>query len=284
MVKYEVYNPLHKPSKMIGQFNNNWYKLLLLGFAAYTLWAKDVSFQFALNDRITSSPTEVGTISKVQSVGEVAAIPVALLSDLESDQLAVAAMPVSSKEKKTTWKASTYSNIGFVLNPNYATKHNVDQAIVDHHLAVCKNYLRRFAKVAIAEQRKYGVPASITLAQGLLESDAGGSRLAVESNNHFGMKCRSKCKGCTCRNYSDDSEYDMFRVFDSAWESYRAHSKLMLDGRYKHLLKLEPTNYIAWAHGLKKAGYATDKRYAYKLIDLIERLQLHRFDEIALSK
>ena len=126
---------------------------------------------------------------------------------------------------------------------------------------------------------KYGIPASITLAQGLLESDAGDSRLATESNNHFGIKCRSKCRGCTCRNYSDDDIYDMFRVFDSSWESFREHSLLLQIDRYVHLKKLGTKDYKNWAIGLKKAGYATDKNYHKKLIHIIEALDLSQFDK-----
>jgi len=127
------------------------------------------------------------------------------------------------------------------------------------------NYVKRFAKVAQGEMHKYGIPASITLAQGLLESNAGKSPLADKHNNHFGIKCFSKkCKKGHCSNFSD------------AWESYRAHSEFLQGGRYKHLLK--ESNYKTWAHGLVKAGYATDQQYGHKLIRLIEDLELYRYD------
>jgi len=144
---------------------------------------------------------------------------------------------------------------------------------------VCRKYIERFASTAIAEMKQFGIPASITLAQGLIETDAGSSRLASESNNHFGIKCRSKCRHCTCRNYSDDDVYDMFRVFDTSWESFREHSKLLQIDRYKHLKKLGTNDYEGWAKGLKKAGYATDKNYDKKLIQLIEALDLQQFDK-----
>jgi len=102
--------------------------------------------------------------------------------------------------------------------------------------------------------------------------------LAMESNNHFGIKCRSKCRGCTCRNYCDDDVYDMFRVFDSAWDSFREHSVLLSSPRYAHLLDLESTDYKNWARGLKKAGYATDPTYAEKLIQIIDYLDLYQYD------
>jgi len=140
-------------------------------------------------------------------------------------------------------------------------------------------YVRRFAKVAQGEMQKFGIPASITLAQGLLESNAGKSPLASQKNNHFGIKCFSKkCKKGHCSNFSDDSHKDFFRNYDTAWESYRAHSEFLQGNRYKHLL--EETSYERWANGLVKAGYATDQSYGRKLINLIESLELYRYDEV----
>ena len=140
-------------------------------------------------------------------------------------------------------------------------------------------YVRRFAKVAQGEMQKYGIPASVTLAQGLLESNSGKSPLATKNNNHFGIKCFSKkCKKGHCSNFSDDSHKDFFRNYNTAWESYRAHSEFLQGKRYKHLLK--ETNYKAWANGLVKAGYATDQAYGRKLISLIESLELYRYDEV----
>jgi len=137
-------------------------------------------------------------------------------------------------------------------------------------------YIKRFAKIAQQEMHKYGIPASITLAQGLLESNAGSSTLVSTTNNHFGIKCFSKnCKKGHCSNFSDDSHKDFFRVFDTAWASYRAHSELLQSKRYRHL---KNTTYQNWAKGLVKAGYATDPKYGEKLIGLIEQLDLYKYD------
>jgi len=194
----------------------------------------------------------------------------------------MAAVVIPKKEEKTVinsnWKASQFGNLSFVLNRDLAHKKGVSPKIVDKKLNNCQQYVERFAQVAIAEQERFGIPASITLAQGLLETNAGASKLANESNNHFGIKCRKKCKDCTCRNYEDDDEFDMFRVFDSAWASYREHSQLLSTKRYAHLKNLSRKDYKGWARGLKKAGYATDKRYAKKLIQIIETLDLYQFD------
>jgi flagellum-specific peptidoglycan hydrolase FlgJ len=142
-------------------------------------------------------------------------------------------------------------------------------------------YIKRFKEVAINEMKKYGIPASITLAQGLLESGAGQSVLAVKHNNHFGYKCFSKnCPKGHCANFTDDSHKDFFRKYTTAWESFRAHSILLSTStRYKGLIDSN-NDYKAWANGLQKNGYATSKTYAKDLIYLIESLNLDAFDKI----
>lgn len=202
-------------------------------------------------------------------------------SDPEKHQeLSVLPSFTKKKEKPASkWKASDFNNLSFVLSPTLAQRKNVPDEIVKEKMNHCRSYVKRFAKTAMNEMEKYGIPASITLAQGLLESNVGDSRLAKESNNHFGIKCRSKCRGCTCRNYNDDDIYDMFRVFGSVWESFREHSLLLQISRYSHLKNLGTTDYKGWAVGLKKAGYATDKNYHKKLIKIIEELDLHQFDK-----
>jgi flagellum-specific peptidoglycan hydrolase FlgJ len=139
-----------------------------------------------------------------------------------------------------------------------------------------ERYIKRFSHIAIQEQTKYGIPASITLAQGLLESAAGQSTMAIKDNNHFGIKCTNKCLGCRCANYSDDDIYDMFRIFETAWESYREHSKILLNDRYKSCFKSK--SYKHWAKELQRCGYATSKRYAKNLINIIEKYKLHKYD------
>lgn len=144
-----------------------------------------------------------------------------------------------------------------------------------------KAYVSKYANIAIKEMEEHGVPASITLAQGLLESNIGESSLATRNNNHFGIKCFSrKCQKGHCSNFEDDSHKDFFRIFESAEASYRQHSQFLHKDRYKHLFDLDRSDYKGWAHGLKKAGYATDPRYAYKLIALIENLGLYEYDDI----
>jgi len=141
------------------------------------------------------------------------------------------------------------------------------------------NYIRKFSGIARQEMYKYGVPASISLAQGLVESRAGTSKLAVGNNNHFGMKCFSKnCKKGHCSNYTDDTHKDFFLKFSNPEQSWHAHSKLLTGPRYAKLKKYG-RDYRRWAQGLKSAGYATDNTYDKKLIGIIERYDLHQFDK-----
>lgn len=142
-----------------------------------------------------------------------------------------------------------------------------------------EQYIKRYKKLAITEMEKFGIPASITLGQALIESRAGNSRLARENNNHFGVKCFSKkCKKGHCTNHKDDHHKDFFRSYESVWESYRNHSQFLQKGRYSDL-KNHGKNYKKWAAGLKKAGYATDKKYDKKLISVIERHKLYQYDK-----
>jgi len=140
-------------------------------------------------------------------------------------------------------------------------------------------YVARYAPMAQQEMKSYGIPASITLAQGILESGMGFGRLAVEGNNHFGIKCHTEWNGK--RIYHDDDEKgECFRVYTNAEDSFTDHSLFLRDrSRYAFLFDLKNTNYKAWAKGLKKAGYATDPKYPDKLISLIERFDLTRFDK-----
>lgn len=195
--------------------------------------------------------------------------------NLANPATAVGAALTDAQKKE----AAKYSNLGFVLNPHLAKKWGISKEIVTYKKQKCLNYIETYAPTAIEEMQIFGIPASITLAQGLVESNAGDSKLSVNENNHFGIKCKTKCLGCRCANYTDDDKYDMFRIFKTPWYSFREHSKLLTTNRYKHLLKLDITDYKNWANGLQSAGYATNKKYAKTLIAVIEKLQLHKYDK-----
>jgi flagellum-specific peptidoglycan hydrolase FlgJ len=138
-------------------------------------------------------------------------------------------------------------------------------------------YIEQFKRIAIEEMLKSGIPASITLAQGLLESASGNSTLATQANNHFGIKCNVDWTGPTILK-DDDAAGECFRVYESAEQSYRDHSEFLKRTRYSSLFQLDINDYRGWAIGLKKAGYATNPKYADLLIDLIERYQLDQYD------
>lgn len=157
-------------------------------------------------------------------------------------------------------------------NPQPPLKMTVDQ------------YIEKYSSLAVDEMYRSKIPASITLAQGILESGNGNSRLATEANNHFGIKCKASWTGKTMYE-DDDAPQECFRKYDAAIDSYRDHSDfLMKNSRYAFLFDLEQTDYKAWAHGLKKAGYATNPQYAELLITFIERHKLHKYDGVKLSE
>ena len=150
-----------------------------------------------------------------------------------------------------------------------------------HAQSVQQQYIEKYAPIAVAEMHRSGVPASITLAQGLLESGSGRSTLATEGNNHFGIKCHRNWKGATI-HADDDRRNECFRKYKSADESFRDHSDfLRYSDRYKFLFDLDRTDYKGWAYGLKQAGYATDPSYASKVIKYVEDYDLARFDSLS---
>lgn len=141
-----------------------------------------------------------------------------------------------------------------------------------------EKYISTYAEIAVQEMYRSGIPASITLAQGMLESGNGRSELAVKSNNHFGIKCHNNWNGGRVY-HDDDAKGECFRKYDHVHQSYRDHSDfLRYRDRYKFLFDLKPTDYKGWAYGLKKAGYATDPSYPTKLIRLIEEYRLYQYD------
>lgn len=143
--------------------------------------------------------------------------------------------------------------------------------------ASAEAYIAYYKDIAIGEMNQYGIPASIKLAQALLESGNGNSMLARQANNHFGIKCASGWTGKRVLKDDDDID-DCFRVYGHPEESYRDHSEFLLRKRYAPLFELDKNDYRGWARGLKKAGYATNPRYAELLISLIERYQLYQYD------
>jgi hypothetical protein len=138
-------------------------------------------------------------------------------------------------------------------------------------------YIDRFKVIAVQEMNLYGIPASITLAQGLFESGSGNGELARVANNHFGIKCTSDWKG---KGYykDDDNHNDCFRVYDRPEDSFRDHSEFLKRPRYAKLFQLDKNDYVGWANGLKAAGYATNPNYPQLLINIIQKYNLDQYD------
>src|SRR5258708_25035567 len=146
------------------------------------------------------------------------------------------------------------------------------------------SYINTYKALSMAEMQRSGIPASIILAQGIHETEAGNSELVKKSNNHFGIKCKDEWKGATVY-HDDDSRGECFRSYPTAADSYRDHSEFLRGStRYAFLFKLDPTDYEGWAYGLKKAGYATNIRYSQILIKLIKDYNLQQYSLIAIGK
>ncbi|QEM06890.1 LysM peptidoglycan-binding domain-containing protein [Mucilaginibacter rubeus] len=186
--------------------------------------------------------------------------------------IAVVCLCSCSARKKTT----TVSNRDAKRNNSNIQKANKD-AIANYRSYNSLEYIDRFKAIAIQEMNQYGIPASITLAQGLFESGAGNSDLAKYANNHFGIKCTSDWTG---KSYykDDDNVNDCFRVYDNPEDSFRDHSAFLKRKNYAKLFELDKNDYEGWAYGLKKAGYATNPKYPQLLINIIVKYNLDQYD------
>lgn len=175
-------------------------------------------------------------------------------------------------------KAVTPNSNTTPIDSSEKTKENTVPVFEDNN----ERYIYNYAQIAKDEMSLYGIPASITIAQGILESSAGRGELTLKSNNHFGIKCNG-WEGE--KVYHDDDTYqECFRKYKDPKYSFRDHSLFLKDRRrYSSLFNLKKDDYKGWAYGLKKAGYATDPRYPAKLISIIERYQLQRFDDEVLG-
>jgi flagellum-specific peptidoglycan hydrolase FlgJ len=260
-----------------------WLPRLLIVFLIWLLFVKDrFSIQIHIGNPDETTPKteqaktksfETQRVSRPSAANETPASASVLPFAFANPATATSAALTEAQKKQ----ALQYSNLGFALNPDYASKNNISPAIVAYKQQKCLDYIQNYLSIAQEEQQLYGIPAAITLAQALLESNAGDSNLAQLENNHFGLKCSKKCTTCRCAKYTDDTPNDLFQVFDTPWFSFRAHSKLLQTDRYRHLLQLPTSDYQNWAYGLQAAGYATDPKYAKKLIAIIEAFQLHKY-------
>lgn len=242
------------------------WKLLLVTALTYLIWSDNISIIFG--------PVSYSDVAE-QPVGE--RVKAAIFD--------VGSVPKKEGKKLTEVEIvlppNALNNVTFAIDPAFARRYGLKTGEMENRLNKCRDYVKKYAPLAVVEMREYGIPASVTLAQGLLESNAGESKLTRKTNNHFGIKCFSKrCKPGHCSNFTDDSHKDFFVKYTSAKGSYRSHSQFLKKGnRYKNLFEYGPSDYRSWARGLEEAGYATDKLYGEKLIAIIQTLGLDRYDE-----
>ncbi len=245
------------------------WKLLILTALIYLLWS----------DKVLIIADPFSTVESAEQTGG------------ERVKAAIFEFPLTPKkeqnklpEVQVQLPTGALNNVTFAIDFAYAKRNGIDKAEVESRLLRCRDYVEKHAPTAVSEMQKTGIPASVTLAQALLESDAGESKLAKKTNNHFGIKCFSKrCKRGHCANFTDDSHKDFFVKYANAESSFQAHSQFLQKGsRYRHLFEFDKTDYRGWARGLAEAGYATDKKYGEKLIAIIQTLRLDRFDQGAL--
>jgi len=282
----------------------NWFSLSLLAFAIFILMRKDISVNFTMKAGLDpapanrEAPAQLPVAAPVSSTTKMEAkvtddnssfgwakIPELIRNTASKQHLTEAPTTLASATataKPTDERAALYighDQLRFILFPKLAKDQQIGVDAVNAINHQCKAYARRFAPVAMAEMGRYGVPASITIASALLHSNAGQHDLVSATNNHFAIPCFSKeCPKGHCSHHDLNEHKAFFRNFNTAWESFRAHSLLLTEKKYKHLHKLDPQDYKAWAEGLQKAGYGSDKLYAAKLIRIIETLGLGELD------
>ena len=184
--------------------------------------------------------------------------------------LALISFSSCSARKNTISNRQAYRN-------NLSVQQSHADAIANYPTYTSLQYIDRFKTIAVQEMNLYGIPASITLAQGLYESGSGNSELARVANNHFGIKCNSTWTG---KSYykDDDNHNDCFRVYDKPEDSYRDHSNFLKRKNYAHLFELDKNDYQGWAYGLKAAGYATNPKYPQIIIGIIQKYNLDQYD------
>jgi flagellum-specific peptidoglycan hydrolase FlgJ len=217
-----------------------WLKLCVLAMVAFILFKKDMQFNFAMK------------------------APMPVYFDDEED------------DAGNTAQTSIAQTVSLTSNTDNPYAPAEPSSLRDIQV---RDFVRSYGPLAIEEMHQSGIPASITIAQALVESRCGKSKLATQNNNFFGIKCFSKeCPKGHCTNATDDHHKDFFRKYPHASKSFRHHSQILSQGRYKYLLR-KGKDYEAWARGLKKEGYATDRTYDQKLIDIIEEYKLYNLDK-----
>lgn len=212
-------------------------------------------------------------------------LTLALVVSCGSSKVRTTPTKITTTKKHTTVK----SHSGTTRNNSSSSENSKPSEVLEATskikvtTEIVNAYIGKFNETAKENMRNHGIPASITLAQGILESGAGVGTLCIKANNHFGIKCHTGWTGDSVR-HDDDAEQECFRKYSDPAESFRDHSLFLTTrSRYAALFKLPKGDYAAWAKGLKSAGYATDPKYPDKLIGLIERYELYKYDSEVLG-
>lgn len=231
-----------KKDKYFSYFSNNWFSIGIGVLLIMALMQKDINLQVKMGSGSTEPNIEEQTPKKKTKKQT-------SLSSLASSSSLLELMPSVKKKKK--------SKQSKVKSPE-------EQDV--------RNYIKRFSHVAVKEMDKYNIPASITLAQAILDSQAGQDKSAKRLNNHFGLSCASDWSG----SYEQIGQ-SCYRSYENAWTSFRDHSKYLSQGKFKNLQYL-PKDYKEWAKGLEVAGYSQERNYGKQLIEIIEKYNLNQFD------
>lgn len=260
----------------------NWFNLLLIIGFFQLLSQNQMDFEFTIktntiNDQFSNRPlrepisleTRIDKSKRVESSMSLGSF--SLISKKSDNEITN-----QISDKTAVKNESDQSFLSFIFYHDSTGEHPIDSALLEYQYSTCQKYIKRFSPVAVIEMHKFGIPASIKLAQALLESNVGTNQQAVEFNNHFGIKCFSKnCGNSHCFNSVDGS----YRSYENAWTSFRNHSLFLQNEKYKHLNAIGTFDYKNWAISLENAGYSSDKNYAEKLIKIIEFFNLNQFDD-----
>ena len=266
----------HQSQNVNGIFSSkNTFQILMLVCMFYIISQRD--FSFTLGEKNPEKPSSAYGYGfedvDAKEVKKPRVKTVALATTFESKE------KVKKVEGVKKNPANQFQNTAFILDRNLAERSDISPEFVHAKNQICLSYVKKYTPIARVEQEKFGIPVSITLAQGLLESDAGGSRLSKSATNHFGIKCFShSCKKGHCKNFTDDTHKDFFMKYQDGTQSYRDHSRFLHDNkRYKECFKQDSPE--LFAKELKRAGYADTANYDTLLINLISSLDLKYFDK-----
>lgn len=237
-------------------------KLVTLLFTGFILMSCSAAHNAKVKEKIAQ---EYGDGDKKKKV------TVKTRSEIEKDKTPIVASKTISEKPNTPLLNKSETETLVATSTITTTKNTIE------------DYITLYAPLAVESMKNYGIPASIKLAQGILESGSGNGTLCRTANNHFGIKCKEEWTGESVA-HTDDAPDECFRKYPSALDSYNDHSEFLANRSfYRNLFTLDKSDYKAWANGLKKAGYATDPRYPQKLISIIERYKLYEYDRIALN-